>query len=320
MMKKALIIQTAYIGDVILATPLIETLHLNFPECKIDFMLKKGNEVLLTGHPKLQKIYVFDKSKKRTSLLSNIREIRKNKYDLVINLHRYASSGIIAGFSGAKQIVGFKKNPISWMYTHRFAHDTENGQHEVDRNLSLLKFLCSDVVRRPKLYPIKEHYEKTNLYLKSSFICLAPSSVWKTKAAPIEKWLDIINLYKEKATIYLVGASTDFELCDSIIKKTDASSIVNLCGELSLMETAALFTQAKRVFVNDSGPLHIASAMNTPVTALFCSTVPSFGFGPLSEDSEVIEVKNLACRPCGLHGKTQCPEGHFKCGRELIIH
>jgi len=111
-MKKALIIQTAYIGDVILATPIIETLHLNFPECTIDFMLKKGNEVLLTGHPKLQKIYVFDKSNKRSSLLSNIREIRKNKYDLVINLHRYASSGIIAGFSGAKHIIGFKKNPF----------------------------------------------------------------------------------------------------------------------------------------------------------------------------------------------------------------
>ncbi|MFM7467514.1 MAG: glycosyltransferase family 9 protein, partial [Crocinitomicaceae bacterium] len=173
-MKKALIIQTAYIGDVIFATPLIETLHLNFPESKIDFMLKKGNEVLLTGHPKLQKIYVLDKSNKRSSLLSNIREIRKNKYDLVINLHRYTSSGIIAGFSGAKHIVGFNKNPFSWMYTHRFAHDTENGQHEVDRNLSLLKFLGSDVVRRPKLYPIKEHYEKTTLYLKSSFICLAP--------------------------------------------------------------------------------------------------------------------------------------------------
>ncbi len=318
-MKKALIIQTAYIGDVILATPIIETLHLNFPECKIDFMLKKGNEVLLTDHPKLQKIYVFDKSNKRSSLLYNIREIRKNKYDLVINLHRYASSGIIAGFSGAKHIIGFKKNPFSWMYTQRFRHDNENGQHEVDRNLSLVKFLCKDIVRRPKLYPSNEHLEKISPYSNGSFICIAPASVWKTKEAPIEKWKDIINIYKEKTTIYLVGAPTDFDLCASIIKMTDALSIENLCGKLSLVETAALFSKAKRVFVNDSGPLHIASAMNTPVTALFCSTVPGFGFGPLSEDSEVIEVKNLACRPCGLHGKLQCPEGHFKCGKDLII-
>lgn len=319
-MNKVLVIQTAYIGDVILATPLIETLHLNFPECKIDFMLKKGNEILFMEHPFIRKIYTVDKTKKRSALLSNIREIRKEKYDLVVNLHRYASSGIVAGFSGAKHIIGFKKNPFSWMYTHRFAHSNENDQHEVERNLSLLKFLCTDLVRRPKLYPTQEHFEKSNIYLNSSFICLAPASVWKTKEAPIEKWLDIINLYKEKATVYLVGASSDFELCASIIKKTDASSIVNLCGELSLMETAALFTKAERVFVNDSAPLHIASAMNTPVTALFCSTVPSFGFGPLSEDSEVIEVKNLACRPCGLHGKVKCPEGHFKCGKDLIIH
>ncbi len=85
------------------------------------------------------------------------------------------------------------------------------------------------------------------------------------------------------------------------------------------METAALFSKAQHVFVNDSGPLHIASAMNTPVTALFCSTSPKFGFGPLSDKNEVIEVMNLACRPCGLHGKITCPKGHFDCGNKLDV-
>ncbi len=88
---------------------------------------------------------------------------------------------------------------------------------------------------------------------------------------------------------------------------------------MKLMETAALFSKAHRVFVNDSGPLHIASAMNSPVTAFFCSTTPEFGFGPLSDKSEVVEVKNLECRPCGLHGHKICPKGHFNCGNLLDV-
>jgi heptosyltransferase-2 len=77
---------------------------------------------------------------------------------------------------------------------------------------------------------------------------------------------------------------------------------------------------AKRNFVNDSGPLHICSAMNAPVTAFFCSTILGFGFGPLSEDAKVVEVANLTCRPCGVHGYKECPLGHFKCGFEIELN
>ena len=77
--------------------------------------------------------------------------------------------------------------------------------------------------------------------------------------------------------------------------------------------------KAKMNFVNDSGPLHLASSMNAPTTAFFCSTDPSFGFGPLAENRTVKEVKNLDCRPCGLHGHKNCPEGHFKCGHGMPL-
>jgi heptosyltransferase-2 len=91
-----------------------------------------------------------------------------------------------------------------------------------------------------------------------------------------------------------------------------------IAGQLSLLQSAALMSRAKRNFVNDSGPLHLCSAMNAPVTAVFCSTLPSFGFGPLSVDSSIVETKEkLSCRPCGLHGKKVCPEGHFKCGNGI---
>ncbi|HMT28996.1 MAG TPA: glycosyltransferase family 9 protein, partial [Bacteroidia bacterium] len=106
-----------------------------------------------------------------------------------------------------------------------------------------------------------------------------------------------------------------FELCQRIIEASGNSNAVKLAGKLSLLQTAALMKDAAMNYVNDSGPLHIASAMNAPVTAFFCSTIPGFGFGPLSDHSLIIETTlKLECKPCGLHGKKSCPQGHFKCG------
>ena len=318
-MNKVLIIQTAFIGDVILATPLIETIRTNYPNCRVDFMVKKGNEDLVINHPLITNVYIFDKHKKVSSLFENIRAIRKEKYDIVINLQRFASSGFITAFSGGAKIVGFKKNPLSFLFNERFEHKIGNGQHEVDRNLSLLKSFNKQLVRRPKLYPTKGEYAKIEYYSESPFICLAPSSVWKTKQTPIDKWLELIKGCAREIQIYLVGAESDFALCEEIIQKSGRAGLLNLCGKLKLMETAALFSKAKHVYVNDSGPLHIASAMNTTVTAFFCSTTPEFGFGPLSDSSEIVEVKNLECRPCGLHGHNSCPKGHFDCGNLLDL-
>ncbi len=319
-MQKILIIQTAFIGDVILATPLIGNLKSQFPDAKIDFLVKNGNQTLLKNDPNLNEILVFDKKKKVASLIVLLKNIRTNKYDLIINLHRFASSGMLTFFSGAKQKLGFKKNPFSFAYTKSFSHEIGNGKHEVDRNLELIKHLSSNFKRQPKLYPSSEDFEAIQTYQTENYYCLAPASVWFTKQAPKEIWLNLIaKLTRENATIYLLGGPDDFELCDEIKAKTNTEKVINLAGKLSLMQSAALIKNAKRNFVNDSGPLHLASAMNAPVSAFFCSTTPLFGFGPLSDDSEIIEVENLSCRPCGLHGHNECPKGNFRCGNELIL-
>lgn len=319
-MQKILIIQTAFIGDVILATPLIGNLKSQFPDAKIDFLVKNGNQTLLKNDPDLNEILVFDKKKKVASLIVLLKNIRTNKYDLIINLHRFASSGMLTFLSGAKQKLGFKKNPFSFAYTKSFSHEIGNGKHEVDRNLELIKHLSSNFKRQPKLYPSSEDFEAIQTYQTENYYCLAPSSVWFTKQAPKEIWLNLIaKLTRENATIYLLGGPDDFELCDEIKAKTNTEKVINLAGKLSLMQSAALMKNAKRNFVNDSGPLHLASAMNAPVSAFFCSTTPLFGFGPLSDDSEIIEVENLSCRPCGLHGHKECPKGNFRCGNELIL-
>jgi len=317
--NKILIIQTAFLGDVILATPLIESISREFPSAKIDFLLKKGNEALLQGHPKLHNVYVFDKSTKRRSMINLLRSIRKEKYDLVLNLHRFASSGLLTIFSGAKETRGFSKNPLSLFYTKKFKHVIGEGAHEVDRNLTLLSDLLKNPIRRPQLYPSVEDFAFVSKWKGLPYYCLAPASVWFTKQAPPAIWQYVMEKYDEEGIqFYLLGGPADFDLCEGIKQMSQRSNVHNLAGQLSLMQSAALMKDAKRNFVNDSGPLHIASAGNAPVSAFFCSTTPAFGFGPLSEDSSVIEVQNLACRPCGLHGHQACPKGHFQCGTGLV--
>jgi len=129
----------------------------------------------------------------------------------------------------------------------------------------------------------------------------------------------IDKLAATNAQIYLLGAPSDRAYLDEIVKNTRSTQVINLAGQLPLLQSAALMAGAKHNYVNDSGPLHLASATNAPVSAFFCSTVPEFGFGPLSENATIIEVKNLDCRPCGLHGHKACPKGHFRCGKDLKL-
>lgn len=282
-------------------------------------VVKKGNESLLSNNPKIRKVFAFDKSNgKYKSIFRLIKQFRKEQYDLVVNLHRFGSSGMLAGFSGAKQRIGFDKNPFAWRYTQKFPHEIGNGTHEVERNLSLIQDFGASKLIRPELYPSKGDFEKVQSLQSDKYICIAPASVWFTKALPEQKWVALIEKYQDRK-VYILGGPGDSELARRILEKASHENIENLCGQLSLLQSAALMKGALRNYVNDSGPLHLASAVNASVTAFFCSTVPEFGFGPLSEDSEIKQVENLECRPCGLHGHQECPKGHFKCGNEMSV-
>lgn len=315
--SKILVIQTAYIGDVILATPIAISIHKKYPNAIIDFVVKKGNETLLENHPSIRKVWFFDKKNKLNSLLSLSKAIRKERYDVVINLHRFLSSGLLTILSGSKQKIGFRKNPLSFFYSHSLPHKIGHGIHEVDRNLSLLGELGTFEKVSPRVFPSQQNLEKVRLLSSTEFYCLAPASVWATKQLPKEKWVTLIK--KLSGKVYLLGGPEDFELCEQICKESSLNNEVNLAGKLTIMESIALMKLAKRNYVNDSGPMHFASAVNAPQTVFYCSTLPEFGFGPLSDDSKICEVFDLSCRPCGLHGKKTCPEGHFKCGNDMKI-
>lgn len=319
-MKKILVIQTAFIGDVILTTPIFSELKRIFPECTIDILVRKGNESLLDNNPFVSTVFILDKKKSKISEFSRLIHLfRKSKYDEIINLHRYLSSGILTVLGGSKITTGFQSNPLGFLFTNKIIHSLKEGKHEVERNLNcILRYGASNFVR-PALYPSEKDFHKVNPYKTEVYFCLAPASVWVTKMLPMDKWIELIDLLKTKGKIYLLGGPGDFDLCELLKQRANVQNVENLAGKLSFLESAALMKHAYRNYVNDSGPLHICSAVNAKVSVFFCSTVTNFGFGPLSEDSKVLEVKNLGCRPCGIHGYKKCPKGDFKCGNEIIL-
>lgn len=316
LMQKFLVIQTAFLGDVILATPVLSELNRLFPTAQIDVLVRKGNEGILANHPAVSNILIFNKKNgKIKALKQTLRQIRAEKYDTVINLHRFGSSGLLTVLSKAKMKIGFDKNPFSFLFTKKIPHSIGDHTHEVVRNLSCIAHLGAQEMVKPSVFPSQQNEDAISIYRTATYFVLAPASVWFTKQLPIEKWIELAKKLQARGTVYLVGGPDDIQICKKVIDGAQLTSTANLAGKLNLLDSCSLFSHATRCFVNDSGPLHMASAVNAPTTAFFCATVPCFGFGPLSTDSIILETKEaLPCRPCGLHGGKSCPKEHFKCG------
>lgn len=320
-MRKFLIIQTSFIGDVVLATSIAEKLHHQFPEARIDVLVRKGNETLFDEHPFIKKVWIWNKQQNKLLNMFKLgKDLRREKYHDVINLQRFFSSGLLTLLSGAKTKRGFDKNPLSFFFQVKKKHviHAEGSIHEIERNQQLITDISDPVPAQPCLYPSAGDIEKVSVFKKAPYICCAPASVWFTKQYPKSCWIDFIKKIPSDLTVYLLGGQNDIPLCEEIIIRSGHSRTKNLCGQLSYLASAALMKDAVMNYVNDSAPMHFASAVNAPVTAIFCSTVPNFGYGPLSDNKHIVEIDHpLYCRPCGLHGYKKCPETHFKCAHDI---
>lgn len=322
--KTILIIQTAFIGDTILASHFARAVKDLYPNSKIHFFLRKGNESVIQGLPTIEKTWVWDKSGGKTkNLMKLISELRGIKFDMVFNLHRHFNSGLVSAMMKSPFKAGFKQNPLSMFYTRKINHQIPDprGWHEVQRNLELIpdyKIVDNSKNYKPELPIQQKNIDKVSQYVNDNYFVVAPASVWFTKAWSEHKYRELTMELAKLGKVYFIGAPTDKELCDRIRK--DVPNTENLCGGLNLLDSAALMKSARRVFVNDSAPLHLASCVNAKTTAIFCSTIPGFGYTPLADDSVVVDVGDkLACRPCGLHGYKECPLKHFKCSEDIAI-
>ena len=317
-MQKILVVQTAFIGDVVLATGLLESLHQQDSTADISILVRKGNEALFNNHPFVKEVLVWDKkTNKYQHLFQIIQEIRLRKFDVLINVQRFAATGLITIFSGAKTTIGFDKNPFSLFFSKRIKHIFSKGDidlHEIQRNHQLIATEEQPEPARPKLYPSDADNAAVASYTQQPYICMAPASVWFTKQYPEAQWVKLLQLIPKQYQVYLLGAPSDGDTCNRILTAANCSNAKSLAGQLNFLQSAALMQTAVMNYVNDSAPMHFASSVNAPVTAIYCSTIPAFGYGPLSDNKHIAEVKQaLDCRPCGIHGRKECPKGHFNC-------
>lgn len=331
-MKRFLVIQTAFLGDAVLATALLEKLHAFFPDAEIHMVVRKGNEGLFEAHPFLRRVHIWEKRDVKTrDMIRLIGELRRTHFDHVINCQRFFSTGFMTLRCRAGEKIGYDKNPLSLFFDRVVAHHIPLPQdvrpydarhdhhraHEVDRLNHLIEHLTDTSRPLPALYPTALHEDEALAHLPGRpYVTVAPASVWFTKQWPAEKWIELVRVLPADQQVLLLGAPGDADLCERIVREAGRGSV--LAGKLSLLATAAVMRDALMNHVNDSAPLHIASAMRAPVTAVFCSTVPAFGFGPLHSNGRVVQLDEaLDCRPCGLHGYKACPEGHFRCARSI---
>ncbi|MBD3226346.1 MAG: lipopolysaccharide heptosyltransferase II [Caldithrix sp.] len=321
--NKILIIQTAFIGDTILVTPLIRAARHFFPQTQIDIMVIPQTAPLLDNNPHIQHIIRFDKrDQKRKAFVQTLKQLRATNYDLALAPHSSMTSALLMKCSGIPRRIGFNRHFARYLLTDRI--DYLANQLEIDRNLQLMSvFTAKPFDRQTELFPLTEDFENVRNMLSKGGqvpirIGIAPGSVWPTKRWPQSYFITLTDLLdRHNAQCIFIGSRHEQTLCRSIIEKSGAQHAVNLAGKLSLLESAAAIQQCSVVVTNDSGALHIANAMQTDVYAIFGPTVRSFGFFPFRENDVVFENEHLYCRPCAKHGGKKCPEKHFRCMLEI---
>ncbi|WP_457622934.1 glycosyltransferase family 9 protein [Persephonella sp.] len=318
---KIVVWQTAFLGDLILTTPLIKTLKKNLTDSEIHIITKPFGKDVFKNNPFIDKVIIFDK--KSMSTFSLIKKLRGEGYNLALSPHRSHRAAYSLYLSKIKKRIGFDRAGFSFLYTDLVEHRFD-GIHEIDRNLKLLEkienYSSFKLFREPEIFLSEDedlYYEKYKLDRKG-YIAVAPGSKWETKRWTVEGFIKVIEkLLLEKNPVVIVGSNEEKDTSKQIIEGLNVKGeVYDLTGKTSLRELFSVIKNSKLLISNDSAPVHIAVAFNTPVVDIYGPTVTDFGFYPY-RNGVVIEAEDVTCRPCGLHGHKKCPTGTFECMKKI---
>lgn len=318
-----LLVQTGFLGDVVLSTPVIGELQEQYPDASLTVLTTPAAVGLIRHHPFVQEVISFDKRGSQgglTGLWSLSRELRQRKFAKVFSLHKSYRTAALLRLAGIPERFGFEEASASYLYTKTVPRS--DLSHEVLRNLAILRAVGFDPVessRKMEVHiPTEVRTEARSLLGDDGpWIGMSPGSVWATKQWTPEGFAATADHFHSNGyRIVLLGGPDDLSAAAQV-EKLSSAPFLNLVGKTSLLLSAAVIGQCSLMVTNDSSPLHMASALQVPVVAAFCATVPEFGFGPWQVASEVVGVDGLSCRPCGRHGGNTCPTGTHDCQRKL---
>ena len=312
-----LVIQTAFLGDVILSTPLLSALAERHGP--VDVVTTPLGAPLLETHPAVRQVFPYDKRRADrgwNGLTTLARRLRQQGYGRAYLPHRSLRSAALALLARIPSRIGYSG---SWSFLYTEARPKPRTGHETDRLLALAHGASGTYP--PKLRPTPDDERVAAGLIDGDFVALAPGSIWGSKRWPY--YAELAANLAPRVAIVVVGGPDDAGLGEEIVRAVEGgrgwSRAVNACGQLTLRQSAGLIGRAALLVTNDSAPLHLATAMGTPVVALFGPTVTEFGFGPVRAGDVALGVDGLRCRPCSPHGPPTCPLGHHRCMRELTV-
>lgn len=318
-----LVIQTAFLGDVVLSTPLLAALADRYGP--VDVVTTPAAAVLLETHSAVGTVIRYDKRGADgglRGLWTLGRRLRARGYARAYLPHRSWRSAALALLSGADERTGFADSPAAVTYTRRVPRPATG--HEVERLLTLSPPAAGTDTGPPAVPAVRlaltaDDRAAADAWLRernvgAGFVALAPGSIWGTK-----RWAGYAELAAAlDGPVVVIGGRDDAVLADQVVAAAPGRGY-SAAGTLGLRASAALIARAGVLVTNDSAPLHLATAVGTPIVAIFGPTVPAFGFGPRGRRDVIVEHPSLACRPCSAHGPPVCPLGHHRCMRELSV-
>ena len=331
MMKynKILLIRFSSLGDIVLTTPLIKTLHENFPDAQIDYCTKEEYKDVLKFNPAINKIISVgsDFDFKRLKLLK--KTLIAYKYDLVIDCHNNIRTFYLRQFLRFKsKVLKFRKYSFRKFMLVKFKINLMKNLPPIsERYCNIISPLLGGVSERrgglPEIFTDENAFNKINniftelgITSNDNFIVIAPSSKHFTKTYPAELYTELISKFDENIKIILIGKGNDVIPVQKIIENA-GTNVYNLSNRLNIVELTELIKRSSLFISGDTGPMHIAEAVNKPLIVLAGSSVKEFGFYPQTENAIILENNSLNCRPCSHIGRNTCPKGHFKCMKEI---
>lgn len=329
-LKKILIIRFSSIGDIVLTSPLIRSLHSKYPDAEIDFVVCEEFSELIKYNPHLNSVIEFNSNKGYVGLKELKFRIDNKLYDVVLDLQNNFRS-IYIRKSIKKKVVINKRIIARFLLTFLKINIYQNYTSIVERYLETVKEIGCELddkgleifIPESVNASVENIFHKLNIKKTDLIVGIAPSAKHNTKKWLLERYQKLIEQLIEnyQAKIILFGGKNEMPEIESIEKnintKFNSESVVNFTGKLSLLENAAVINYCNVIVVNDTGLMHLAAAVKRKVVAIFGPTVKEFGFFPYGTESIVVENNNLRCRPCSYHGSSVCPKKHFKCMSEI---
>ena len=316
----SLVIQTAFLGDVVLTTPLFEALAARHGP--VDVVTTPAAAPLIETHPAVRRVIPYDKNGRDrglAGLLRLARSLRAERYECAYLPHRSLRTALAAWLARIPQRVGFDDG---WRSLYTDVRRRAKQGHEIDRVLALAGVAVHRA--RPTLHVTLADRAATEGFLREHaiperFVALAPGSIWGSKRWPYYR--ELAERLAERAGIVVVGAAEDARLAAEMTEAVARAGgrAVSGCGRLSVRQSVEAIRRAAVLVTNDSAPLHFAQAVDTPTVAIFGSTAPSFGFGPRGPRDQVVELEGVPCRPCSPHGPPRCPLRHHVCMKSLSV-